>query len=91
MHGKELVGTVDVIVSNPPYVALSDEVEDIVREWEPQSALFAGEDGLDEGHAFDAVFDAIPAALALPQGMRLFLPLLVMGVCTRRTMDIKNL
>ena len=45
---KELVGAVDVIVSNPPYVALSDEVEDIVREWEPQSALFAGEDGLDD-------------------------------------------
>jgi release factor glutamine methyltransferase len=45
---KELVGAVDVIVSNPPYVALSDEVEDIVRGWEPQSALFAGEDGLDD-------------------------------------------
>ncbi len=45
---QELAGTVDVIVSNPPYVALSDEVEDIVREWEPQSALFAGEDGLDD-------------------------------------------
>lgn len=45
---QELVGAVDVIVSNPPYVADSDEVEDIVREWEPQSALFAGEDGLDD-------------------------------------------
>jgi release factor glutamine methyltransferase len=45
---RELVGVVDVIVSNPPYVALSDEVEDIVREWEPLSALFAGDDGLDD-------------------------------------------
>ena len=45
---QELVGAVDVIVSNPPYVALSDEVEDVVREWEPQSALFAGDDGLDD-------------------------------------------
>lgn len=38
----------DVVVSNPPYVAESDRaalaVE--VREFEPQGALFAGEDGL---------------------------------------------
>ena len=44
----ELRGTVDLIVSNPPYVAVGDEVEDVVREWEPQSALFAGDDGLDD-------------------------------------------
>lgn len=45
---SELCGAIDVIVSNPPYVALNDEVEDIVREWEPLSALFAGDDGLDD-------------------------------------------
>ena len=45
---EELRGTVDLVVSNPPYVATSDEVEDIVREWEPSSALFAGDDGLDD-------------------------------------------
>ncbi|CAB4919631.1 unannotated protein [freshwater metagenome] len=44
----ELRGSVDLIISNPPYVAIGDEVEAIVREWEPQSALFAGEDGLDD-------------------------------------------
>ncbi|MEI7622650.1 MAG: peptide chain release factor N(5)-glutamine methyltransferase [Actinomycetes bacterium] len=44
----ELRGTVDLIVSNPPYVAVGDEVEDVVRDWEPQSALFAGDDGLDD-------------------------------------------
>jgi len=44
----ELLGSIDVIVSNPPYVATNDAVEDIVREWEPQSALFAGADGLDD-------------------------------------------
>jgi release factor glutamine methyltransferase len=44
----ELRGSVDLIISNPPYVAIGDEVEEIVREWEPQSALFAGEDGLDD-------------------------------------------
>lgn len=45
---EELRGTIDLVVSNPPYVATSDEVEDIVREWEPSSALFAGDDGLDD-------------------------------------------
>jgi release factor glutamine methyltransferase len=44
----ELLGSIDVIVSNPPYVATDDAVEDIVRDWEPQSALFAGADGLDD-------------------------------------------
>jgi release factor glutamine methyltransferase len=39
----------DVIVSNPPYVAeASPDLEQIVVEWEPGSALFAGPDGLDD-------------------------------------------
>ena len=37
-----------MIVSNPPYVATDDEVEPIVRDWEPLDALHAGEDGLDD-------------------------------------------
>lgn len=39
----------DVIVSNPPYVALNDRttLDAEVREWEPEAALFAGTDGLD--------------------------------------------
>lgn len=38
----------DVVVSNPPYVAEhSPELADSVREWEPAGALFAGSDGLD--------------------------------------------
>ncbi len=42
-----LRGRVNVIVSNPPYIAADDhEVADSVREWEPSSALFAGSDGL---------------------------------------------
>jgi release factor glutamine methyltransferase len=34
------------IVSNPPYVATAEVLEPQVREYEPASALFAGEDGL---------------------------------------------
>jgi len=45
----ELRGGLSLIVSNPPYVADDDpDLESIVREWEPPTALFAGSDGLDE-------------------------------------------
>jgi release factor glutamine methyltransferase len=37
----------DMIVSNPPYVGESEELEPQVRDYEPASALFAGPDGLD--------------------------------------------
>ena len=37
----------DLILSNPPYVPASDELEPQVRDFEPHSALFAGESGLD--------------------------------------------
>ena len=39
----------DVIVSNPPYVAVgSPDLEPNVGDWEPADALFAGLDGLDD-------------------------------------------
>lgn len=47
--GVSLEGRFDLIVSNPPYIA-HQEVNDLapeIREFEPASALFAGEDGLD--------------------------------------------
>lgn len=44
----ELVGGVDVVVANPPYVADGDELPDEVAGWEPASALRAGFDGLDD-------------------------------------------
>ena len=36
----------DCIVSNPPYVATDEVLEPQVREYEPATALYAGEDGL---------------------------------------------
>jgi release factor glutamine methyltransferase len=45
----ELDGTVDVVVSNPPYVAEHERalVDPEVRDHDPEIALFAGADGLD--------------------------------------------
>jgi release factor glutamine methyltransferase len=39
----------DAVVSNPPYVREDErpELDPQVRDWEPGSALFAGDDGLD--------------------------------------------
>ena len=37
----------DVIISNPPYIAIDEEIEDIVKNNEPHLALYAGEEGLD--------------------------------------------
>jgi release factor glutamine methyltransferase len=43
----DLAGSVDVVVSNPPYVADGDELPSVVRDWEPSLALFGGPTGLD--------------------------------------------
>jgi release factor glutamine methyltransferase len=41
--------TFDFVVSNPPYVALTEEdkVQDVVKKFEPRVAVFAGTHGLD--------------------------------------------
>ncbi len=44
-----LMGNVDVLVANPPYVQSADitKLAPEVRDWEPRSALDGGPDGLD--------------------------------------------
>ncbi len=37
----------DIIISNPPYIKTNEEIEIIVKQNEPNLALYAGEDGLD--------------------------------------------
>lgn len=37
----------DLIISNPPYIKDEEEIEDIVKNNEPNIALYAGKDGLD--------------------------------------------
>lgn len=45
----DLDGTVDLVISNPPYIPLSawESVEPQVRDYDPHLALFSGQDGLD--------------------------------------------
>jgi release factor glutamine methyltransferase len=67
----------DIVVSNPPYVPVSDratlDVE--VRDFEPAQALFAGEEGLDIYRrlipaAFDALVPGGILALEIGYGQR---------------------
>ncbi len=44
----DLRGAIDVIVSNPPYVPNAHDLPSSVAEWEPDMALRAGHDGLDD-------------------------------------------
>lgn len=37
----------DLIISNPPYIKTTEEIEEIVKNNEPEDALYAGDDGLD--------------------------------------------
>lgn len=37
----------DVVISNPPYIAINEEIDDIVKNNEPHLALYSGQDGMD--------------------------------------------
>ncbi|MEO5679343.1 MAG: peptide chain release factor N(5)-glutamine methyltransferase [Acidimicrobiales bacterium] len=61
----ELAGRVDLVVSNPPYLAEAElaEVEPAVADWEPTAALVAGPTGLE---AIEAVVEGAPRWLRRP-------------------------
>ena len=44
---SELDGTVDCVVSNPPYIPVGSLVPPEVGEYDPPAALWSGQDGLD--------------------------------------------
>ncbi|MFB7721813.1 peptide chain release factor N(5)-glutamine methyltransferase [Nocardia sp. NPDC056100] len=43
----QLTGTVDIVVSNPPYIPAAAELDPEVADHDPHRALFGGPDGLD--------------------------------------------
>jgi release factor glutamine methyltransferase len=43
----DIRGGVDVIVSNPPYIAAGEELPAEVADWEPRDALISGPSGLE--------------------------------------------
>lgn len=47
---RDLRGNLDLVISNPPYIAEVERsnIDRQVVDWEPESALFAGLDGLDD-------------------------------------------
>jgi release factor glutamine methyltransferase len=62
---EHLRGKIDVVVSNPPYVAEGEAVDlpAEVRDWEPREALVAGPEGLD---ALATIVAEAPGWLARP-------------------------
>ena len=52
----------DLILCNPPYIGITEELGPEVREHEPPSALFAGADGLDD---YRRIIPDLPRLLAL--------------------------
>ncbi|HEU5285619.1 MAG TPA: peptide chain release factor N(5)-glutamine methyltransferase, partial [Sphingomicrobium sp.] len=59
--GEGLAERFDLILCNPPYVALTGELGPGVAEHEPHEALFAGDDGLE---ALRALAPQFPRLLA---------------------------
>jgi release factor glutamine methyltransferase len=50
-----LAGTVDLVVSNPPYIPVGSQVPPEVGEYDPPAALWSGTDGLDAMRAVERV------------------------------------
>ena len=63
--GRELADSFDLILCNPPYIAVGETLPADVALYEPASALFAGADGLDD---YRLLMPQIARLLA-PQGL----------------------
>ncbi len=57
----DLRGAVDLVVTNPPYVAAAEDLPPEVTEWEPREALVPGPTGFE---AYDAILGDLDAWLA---------------------------
>ncbi len=57
----QLTAPFDLILANPPYIAMDTVLDPMVAKYEPHEALFAGTDGLDD---YRILLPAIPALLA---------------------------
>ena len=68
---EDLRGTVQVVVSNPPYVASTEELPPEVADWEPTDALVAGTTGLE---ALEHILGRAPAWLARPGAVVVEIP-----------------
>jgi release factor glutamine methyltransferase len=58
---EELRGGVDLVVTNPPYVAADETLPPSVADWEPTSALVSGPTGLE---CYERILADAPAWLA---------------------------
>lgn len=56
-----VAGRFDLVLANPPYIAVDEPIGADVRAHEPASALFAGADGLDD---YRRILPALPALIA---------------------------
>lgn len=63
-----LPGPFDLVLCNPPYVESTAQLAAQVMEHEPHSALFAGEDGLDDYRLLMPLL----ASLLAPEGIAIF-------------------
>lgn len=59
---KGVAETFDLVLCNPPYVRTDDPLDAEVRDYEPDEALFAGDDGLD---AYRALAPQLPRLIGL--------------------------
>ena len=54
----------DLVLCNPPYIGTGEALPPSVARYEPASALFAGEDGLDDYRRIAEVLDFAPGGVA---------------------------